>query len=95
MTKKEYLGNIGYKYYKGEDIYIQAFGNNNGDYLVIAYIDARFNDFYVVPDTIYSQKISILHKLFLITWKETLKKCKSMRSSYDITYFKNWRTIFC
>ena len=56
MTKKEYLESIGYKYYKGEDIYKQAFENNNGDYLVIAYIDARFNDFYVVPDTIYSQK---------------------------------------
>ena len=56
MTKREYLESIGYKYYKEEDINKQAFENNNGDYLVIAYIDVRFNDFYIVPDTIYSQK---------------------------------------
>lgn len=56
MTKREYLESLGYKYYKEEDIYKQAFENNNGDYLVIAYIDASFNYFYVVPDCIYSQK---------------------------------------
>lgn len=56
MTKREFLETTGYRYYKEEDIYRQDFENNNGDYLVIAYIDARFNDFYIVPDSIYSQK---------------------------------------
>lgn len=56
MTKQEYLESKGYKYCKEDDIYKQAFENNNGDYLVIAYIDLRFNDFYINPDAIYSQK---------------------------------------
>lgn len=56
MTKREYLEIIGYKNYEEKVIYKQAFSNNNNDYLVIAYIDLSFNDFYIVPDTIYSQR---------------------------------------
>ena len=56
MTKAEYLERLGYKYYKEEDVYKQVFSNNNNDYLVIAYIDLNVNDFYIVPDTIYSQR---------------------------------------
>ena len=56
MTKREYLESLGYKYYKEEDMYKQVFSNNNNDYLVIAYIGLNVNDFYIVPDTIYSQR---------------------------------------
>ena len=56
MTKQEYLERIGYKYCEEEDIYKQVFSNNNNDYLVIAYIDLNVNDFYIAPDTIYSQR---------------------------------------